>query len=92
MTKPTAPRPLTATDLPPLLEILRDPAHPAFAQALARVTTLDPTTLTATTAPALLAQLKTTLDALAHQKSLTAEQLATVRQRNTALQSYNRGR
>lgn len=79
---------LTAAQLAPLLDILANPEHPAFDQALERLTTLDPKTLTAETAPLLLAQIATALDNLTRASNLTAEQLTKLRTSNKALQSY----
>ena len=81
-------KPLTAATLVPLLEILRNPENPAFAQAVQRLTTLDPSTLAPTEAPLILAQIQTVLDNLATAKTLTSEQLAALRTSGKALQSY----
>ena len=79
---------LTATDLAPLLDILSNPEHPAFNQALERITSLDPATLSPESAPLLLTQITTALENLARAKTLTATQLAALRKSGNALQSY----
>lgn len=80
--------PLTAEQLPPLLDILRNPENPAFNQALNRLSEFDPTTLTGSNAPFLLAEISTVLTTLAGSRTLTTEQLAKLRHSNQALQSY----
>lgn len=81
-------KPLTAPELPPLLDILQQPDHPAFAQALERLTTFNPVGLTGPDATALLARIEATIAKLATESSLTATQLTKLRTSGKALQSY----
>jgi hypothetical protein len=82
--------PLTTAELTPLLDILRNPEHPAFNQAVSKLSTLNPEGLSGPDAMALLAKLESTLAELAKAKAITADQLATLRNRGKALNSYNR--
>lgn len=76
--------------LAPLLEILADPNHPAFAQALAQLEQLNPQTLPQEDFPALLAQLEQTITTLTAAKTQTAEELEKLRTQTRALQSYGK--
>lgn len=80
--------PLTRATLAPLLEILRNPESPAFARALERLDTLDPSQLNPREAPFILAQIAETITRLTAESNLTAAQLTALRNRNRALQSY----
>ena len=84
------PPPLTAGQLASLLDILADPDHPSFVQAMERLTTLDTSTLTPDLATSLQARLHTIIEALTSSSSLTAQQLANMRRGNQALQSYGK--
>jgi pilus assembly protein TadC len=81
---------LTPAQLGPLLDILRNPENPAFENAVAQLTTLNPSGLSAADAIALMAKLDATLTELAKAKAITAEQLDKLRSRSKALTSYNR--
>lgn len=83
---------LTAAELSSLLDILNTPDHPAFAEAITRLTTLDPATLDPATAPALLARVQSTITKLTEESRLTAEELTKLRRGNKALQSYSGNR
>lgn len=75
-------------NLPALLEILKDPNNPAFAQAAAQLAHLNPADLAPAQIPFLLAQIDTVIATLTTQKEETAQQLNTLRTKATALKSY----
>ncbi|RYG62263.1 MAG: hypothetical protein EON60_00350 [Alphaproteobacteria bacterium] len=80
--------PLTAQQLASLLDILADPEHPSFIQALDRLTELDVSTLTPELATSLQARLQNTIAHLTETSTLTAQQLTNLRRGNQALKSY----
>ena len=82
--------PLTPAQLHPLLDILANPDHPGFTQALDKLTSLSTEGLNAADAMALMAKLEATLTTLEKARVLTAEQLGALRSRNKALGAYNR--
>lgn len=71
-----------------LLQILTQPDNPAFGAALQQLATLNPQTLNAAQATALLAALEATIAQLqAHQRA-TAQELAQLRGSAAALSAY----
>jgi len=76
------------SDLQPLLEILRDPDHPAFTAALEKLARVNPATLPAHTLPGLQASLQAVLARLSERKDAAATELEELRRRAAALQSY----
>lgn len=83
-------QPLNAQNLGSLLDILDNPDHPSFAEAITRLTTLDTSTLTPELALSLQARLQTTIENLTTTSTVTAEQLTNLRRGNNALKSYGR--
>ena len=81
-------QPITAQHLSSLLDILNNPDHPSFADAIARITSLDTATLTPDLAVSLQARLQTTIENLTNARTVTAEQLTNLRRGNSALKSY----
>ncbi|TKW60687.1 MAG: hypothetical protein DI628_07250 [Blastochloris viridis] len=83
-----------ATPLLPLLEILRNPESPGFAEAAQRLGTVletfDPTTLSEADRLAVQASLTEALANISAAQSLTAQELGITQKRAHALQSYNR--
>ena len=81
---------LTAAELSPLLDILQNPDHPAFHQALERLTTFNPQGMQGPETAALLARIDATLGKLAAESRLTATELTRLRTNGKALQSYGK--
>ncbi len=77
-----------STPLTALLQIIQQPNHPAFAQALAQVLAFPLPTLPAAQLPQVLAQLDTAINSLRQQQQQTAAQLQQLRQQVNAQQAY----
>lgn len=86
MTPPALP-----SDLPALLEVLANPDHPAFMQALAQLKDVAVADLTYPVATAWLAQLDVTLIRLQQQHTEAATLLASLRQQVAASSAYRGG-
>ncbi|MBI1308848.1 MAG: hypothetical protein GC129_03170 [Proteobacteria bacterium] len=74
----------------PLLEILQNPNHPAFARAVGQLASILPQSLPPEELPSLLAELEATIAILTKAKNATGEELAQLRAKSQALKSYRR--
>lgn len=77
-------------DYTSLLQTLKNPDSPAFAQALEIVSNLNPREIPAAEIPSLLANLQDTLHTLESQKNQTEAELQKLRNQTNALKSYAR--
>lgn len=77
-------------DIAPLLQILQNPEHPGFAQAIAKLSNVDPATLPPHQIPILLAQIESAIAGISTHKQHIAQELHSLRHRAAALTSYKR--
>jgi|GEM_PF-6850267 len=79
---------MSTQPLAALLQIIEDPAHPAFAEALQRLETLDFSHMDKAELAPLIARLDAAIASLTRQRESTTHNLEDLRLRARALRSY----